>query len=100
MHATQESLKRAIKTMLNDVIERGYKHMINYPQENDALNRLVGEASETINILNAKAENHYLKEGSQQFEKYFHLLSKELDSKSLEYLSRLQEIQRKASQKT
>lgn len=99
MNTTRNSLKKAVDTMLKDVIERGYKHMVNFPQESDELNRLVNEANETIFELNNKIDNHNLEDGTAELSKYYHLISKELDSKSLDYLSRLQEIQRRSQVK-
>lgn len=100
MNTKKESLKSAVHTMLNDVIERAYKHMINYPQENDALNRLANQASETMHELLDKIDTLNPETiVPKELDKTLHLLSQELDSKSLEYLSKLQELQRQAIRK-
>jgi len=97
MNTKIESLKRAVHSMLNDVVERAYKHMINYPQENDALNRLASNANETMHELLDKIDSQNINTlEPNQLNKNLHLISKELNSKSLEYLSQLQDLQRKA----
>ena len=99
MNTTKESLRNAVQTMLNDVMERGYKHMINYPQENDALNRLVNQANKTMHEFLDKIAAFPQEKDEIKFNEFYQEITIELDQKSLEYLSRLQEIQRKAIKK-
>lgn len=96
MNTRKESLTKAVHTMLNDVIERAYKHMVNYPQENDALNRLAHQANEAMHELLDKIETLDPGLPPAKLKEFSHSISQELDSRSLEFLSRLQELQRKA----
>ena len=80
--------------MLNDVIEQGYKQMINYPDSGEELNRIINEASEEINQLTARIDAHQFGADSLELKSHYEEISTELHQKSLRLLGRLQSIRR------
>lgn len=96
MSTNRAELKRAIHTILNDVIEQCFKHLIHHPQNSDELNKIIKESTEEINYLVIKVDAHSLEKGSSELEDHYHNISSDLHKKSLHLLSRLQKIQRNA----
>lgn len=94
MPTERAELKRAIHTILNDVIEQCFKHLIHHPQNSDELNKIIKESTDEINYLVIKVDAHNMKKGSQELEDLYQGISKDLHKKSLILLSRLQKIQR------
>jgi len=96
MPTTRAELKRAIHTILNDVIEHCFKHLIHHPQNSDELNKIIKESTDEINYLVIKVDAHNLKKGSSELTDHYQGISKDLHRKSLYLLSRLQKVQRSA----
>jgi hypothetical protein len=94
MPANKPELKRAVHTILNDVIEQCFKHLIHYPQKSDSLNRIIKEATDEINYLIIKIDAHNHRKGGPELENHFNMISKDLHKKSLVLLARLQQVQR------
>ncbi len=87
-------LRRAVHSILNDVVEQCFHHLIHHPQHTDAINRIIREASEEINYQSLKIDAHTLRQGSKELEEHYAVISRDCQKKSLEMLSRLQRIQR------
>lgn len=94
MPSNRAELKRAVHTILNDVIEQCFRHLIHHPQNSDQLNRIIKDATDEINYLLLKIDAHAFKAGSPELENHYNGISKDLHSKSLRLLSRLQKVQR------
>lgn len=94
MPANKPELKRAVHTILNDVVEQCFKHLIHYPQKSDALNKIIKEATDEINYLIIKIDAHNFKKGSPELDNHYNVISKDLHKKSLHLLARLQQVQR------
>lgn len=94
MPIDRPELKRAIHTILNDVIEQCFKHLIHHPQNSDELNKIIKDSTDEINYLVIKVDAHSLAKGSPELETYYQLISTDLHKKSLYLLSRLQKVQK------
>jgi hypothetical protein len=72
MNTDREQIKYAVQEMLNDVIEQGFHHLVNHPQQSDALNKIIKDASEEMNYQLLKVDSHSHKPGSPRtFPDYF-----------------------------
>lgn len=90
-------LRRAVHSILNDVVEQCFHHLIHHPQHAEALNRIIREASDEINYQSLKIDAHTLRLDSQELYEHYAMISRDTHKKSLEMLSRLQRIQREKS---
>ena len=87
-------LRRAVHSILNDVVEQCFHHLIHHPQHAEAINRIIREASDEINYQSLKIDAHALRPGSKDLDDHYAVISRDTHKKSLEMLSRLQRIQR------
>lgn len=94
MPINRAELKRAVHTILNDVIEQCFKHLIHHPQNSDELNKIIKDSTEEINYLVIKIDAHSYEKGSSELETHYQSISRDLHKKSLYLLSRLQKVQR------
>jgi len=91
--AQKEVVKRAIETILNDVIDRGFKHLMHFPQSDTSLNVILRKASEEMSRLKWQLENHKAKSESE-LDRHFKEVSDDLQKTGLALLSELQEIEK------
>ncbi|MFT4678309.1 MAG: hypothetical protein ACI84C_001889 [Flavobacteriales bacterium] len=94
MPTDRVQLKSAVHTLLNDVIEQCFRHLIHYPQRGDDLNRLIKETTDEINYLTIKIDAHNHRKGTPDLDKHYDQLSRDLHKKSLHLMGKLQKIQR------
>lgn len=94
MPLDRNDLRRAVHTLLNDVVEQCFHHLIHHPHDADHINELISEASDEINYQCLKIDAHNLRSGSRELADHYTQISKATNKKSLEMLSRLQKIQR------
>lgn len=87
-------LKRAVHTIMNDVVEQCFKHLIHNPQTSDELNVIIKDATDEINYQLIKIDAHSYRDESNELEGHYRSISKDVQKKSLHLLSRLQKIQR------
>ena len=92
MTTSREELRRAVHSILNDVVEQGFHHLVSHPQESDELNRVIQEATEELNfqIVQIDAHNHPM--DSAELKEHYLAISKNTQRKSLEFLSRIQRL--------
>lgn len=95
MGADREQIRYAVQEILNDVIEQGFHHLVNHPQEGDELNRIIKEATDELNYQLIKIDSHSHKIGSRELEQHFGQISRDTQRKSLELLGQLQQIQQR-----
>lgn len=93
MNTDREQIKYAVQEMLNDVIEQGFHHLVNHPQQSDALNKIIKDASEEMNYQLLKVDSHSHKPGSPELHAHFQTISSDAQRKSLLLLHELQKIQ-------
>ncbi|MDZ4821876.1 MAG: hypothetical protein SH856_00265 [Flavobacteriales bacterium] len=93
MTTNRESVRLAVHTMLNDVIEQGFHFLVNQSQHSDEVNRIIKEATDELNYQLLKLDAHNFATDSEQLEQHFQTMNKDVHRKSLELLSRLQKIQ-------
>jgi hypothetical protein len=94
MSTIRVQLKSAVHTLLNDVIEQCFRHLIHYPQSSDELNKLIKEATDEINYMTIKIDAHNHRGGTPDLDKHYDQLSRDLHKKSLQLLGKLQKIQK------
>jgi response regulator of citrate/malate metabolism len=92
MTTSREELRMAVHSILNDVVEQGFHHLVSHPQESDELNRVIQEATEELNYQILKIDAHNFTPGSRELEDHFLSISKTTQRKSLELLSRIQRL--------
>jgi hypothetical protein len=93
MGANRNELRYAIQEILNDVIEQGFHHLVNHPQESDELNRIIKDATDELNCQLLKIDSHSFPPGSKELNQHFETISKDTQRKSLELLGQLQQVQ-------
>ncbi|MEY3397814.1 MAG: hypothetical protein RL220_408 [Bacteroidota bacterium] len=95
MTTSREELKRAVHTIMNDVVEQGFHHLIHHPQSSDELNRLIREASDELSYQMLRIDAHSFRQGSRELHNYYLEISKSTQRKSIELLSKIQRIQQR-----
>lgn len=90
---SRESLRQIVQELMNDVIEQGFHHLIHHPQESDALNKIIKDATDEMNYQLLKVDSHNHKHDSEELQKHYQAISHDAQRRSLELLSRLQKIQ-------
>ncbi|MCB0760181.1 MAG: hypothetical protein KDC12_01570 [Flavobacteriales bacterium] len=94
MSTNRVQLKSAVHTLLNDVVEQCFRHLIHHPQSSDELNRIIKDATDEINYLMLKIDAHNHRQGTPDLDKHYESISKDLHKKSLLLMGRLQKVQR------
>ncbi|MDZ4752181.1 MAG: hypothetical protein SGI87_11230 [Flavobacteriales bacterium] len=92
MTTSREELRRAVHSLLNEVVEQGFHHLVSHPQQTDELNRVIQDASEELNYQILKIDAHSFPIGSSELHDHFQQISKSTQRKSLELLSIIQKI--------
>jgi hypothetical protein len=92
MTTSREELRRAVHSILNDVVEQGFHHLVTHQQESDELNRVIHEATEELNFQIMQIDAHNHRTGSPELHNHFLAISKNTQRKSLELLSRIQRL--------
>lgn len=95
MSATREELRYAVQEFLNDVIEQGFHHLVNHPQEDTELNSIIREATDELNKQLRNIDNHSFALESKELEAHYEHISKLTQRRSLELLCQLQKIQQR-----
>jgi len=95
MNTDRDQLRYAVQEFLNDVIEQGFHHLINHPQQSDELNIIIKDATDELNYQLLRIDAHSFKQGSQKLNSHFKAISIETQRRSLELLSNLQKIQQR-----
>ncbi len=94
MPTNRTELKKAVHTILSDIIEQCFRHLINFPQQSDALNIVIKDATNELNYLTLKIDAHNYEKGTELLQDHYRSISKDLHKKSLRMLGRLQKIQK------
>jgi response regulator of citrate/malate metabolism len=92
MTTSREELLMAVHSILNDVVEQGFHHLVSHPQESDELNRVIQEATDELNYQILKIDAHNFTSDSNELKEHFLHISKATQRKSLELLSRIQRL--------
>jgi hypothetical protein len=95
MNTDRDQLRYAVQEFLNDVIEQGFHHLINHPQQSDELNLIIKDATDELNYQLLRIDAHLFKQGSQELNSHYKAISVETQRRSLELLSNLQKIQQR-----
>lgn len=93
MQTNREGLRYAVQEFLNDVIEQGFHHLVNYPQSDNELSLIIKEATEELNYQLLRIDSHSHPQGSKELLDHYMTISKDSQKVSLELLSRLQKVQ-------
>ena len=91
---SRSEIYQAVNTILNDVIEQSFSHLVRHPQRSDELNHIIREASEDLNYYLLKIDAHDHRPNSKGLEEHYLSITKEVGKKSLHLLARLQRLQR------
>lgn len=92
MNITRDALRQVIQELMNDVIEQGFHHLINHPQQSDELNRIIKDATEEMNYQLLKVDSHSLPPDSEALSKHYDIICQDTQNRSLELLARLQHV--------
>lgn len=94
MQNKSSELRRAVHLMMNDVVEQCFSHMIHHPTKSEEINNIIRDASEEINYQVLKIDAHDWSKNEVKLQEHYRAISKDVQRKSLEMLSRLQRIQK------
>jgi arsenate reductase-like glutaredoxin family protein len=95
MESNRDNLRYAVQELLNEVIEQGFHHLINHPQNSDELNRIIKEATDELNYQLLRIDSHSFRKDSQEVKAHYQQVSKDSQRKSLELLGKLQQVQQR-----
>ncbi|HHZ82031.1 MAG TPA: hypothetical protein EYN28_06375 [Flavobacteriales bacterium] len=89
-----ENVRRAIHSMLNDVVEQSFAHVLAYPVDDESAHRLIKKANKSLKriVLQAKQDNLIQDENLKQAA--LRNCVKQAQRTSLELLSELQVLRR------
>ncbi|MBX7052573.1 MAG: hypothetical protein K1X54_11105 [Flavobacteriales bacterium] len=93
MEMTRDALRNVVQELLNDVIEQGFHHLVNHPQQSDELNKIIKDATDELNYQLLKVDSHNHSTNSPALSKHYEEISRDTQRKSLDLLSRLQKVQ-------
>ncbi|HEY8403759.1 MAG TPA: hypothetical protein VIK71_04030 [Flavobacteriales bacterium] len=97
MATTREEIRQAIHDLLNDVIEQGFHHLVNHPQQSIELNEIISEATQELNYQLLKVDSHDFPEDSEAIYEHYQNISRDTQRSSLQLLSRLQKVREVAN---
>ncbi len=92
MATSREELKQAVHDLLNDVIEQGFHHLVNHPQQSNELNQIIHEATNELNYQLLKVDSHDYRPETNELHGHYQSISKDAQRSSLNLLSRLQKV--------
>lgn len=92
MNITRDALRQVVQELMNDVIEQGFHHLINHPQQSDELNRIIKDATEEMNYQLLKVDSHNFPPDSEALNKHYDIICQDTQNKSLELLVCLQHL--------
>lgn len=92
MTTTREEIRQAVHDLLNDVIEQGFHHLVNHPQQSTELNEIISEATQELNYQLLKVDSHSHAEESEAQQHHYQSISHDTQRSSLQLLSRLQKV--------
>ncbi|MBL0315986.1 MAG: hypothetical protein IPP69_09470 [Flavobacteriales bacterium] len=93
MEMTRDALRNVVQELLNDVIEQGFHHLVNHPQQGDELNKIIKDATDELNYQLLKVDSHNHHVNSPGLARHYDEISRDTQKKSLDLLSRLQKVQ-------
>ena len=88
-------VRHVVHSLMNEVIEQGFQHLVHHPQQSDELNKLVIQASEELQQQLTEIDNHPYQEESNAAKVHFRTIAAKAEQRSLELLAWLQRIQRR-----
>ena len=94
MSTRHNDLKRAVHSILNDVVEQCFQHMIHHPQDASVLNGIIKDATDEINYQVLKLEANQGLTDPTKLDQIHRTVSKDTHRKSMELLRKLQHLQR------
>ena len=84
MVTSREELRNALQELMNDVIEQGFHHLMNHPQQSDELNRIIKDATDELNYQLLKVDSHSFRNGSKELKNHYNIISHDTQRKSLD----------------
>lgn len=92
-------VRNAIDNIMNDVMQKAYHHIMNYPRNTDYINKVIKDMR--IDHDSFVNQLHLIKELTSEDEQtlVLHNLTKSLKKKSLVYLLEIQKLQEIETQK-
>lgn len=97
MATNRSQLKQAVHSMLNDVVEQCFHHLIHYPHQTAKINQIIKDATDEINYQLIRIDAHDFSDESVELNQHYQIISKDVHKKSIRLLSDLQHVQREQS---
>lgn len=90
-----ETVRKAIHAMLNDVVENGFKHSLEFPSDKESAHKVIEDANTSLrDIMNAARKNDLIP-NSELKQKAFTQTLKQAEKSSLTFLSEIQLLRRR-----
>ena len=90
-----ENVRRAIHTMLNDVVEQSFAHVLAYPIDDEQAHQLIKKANVSLKALVSQARQDVLIPEENTKQAAFRETVKRAEKISLSLLSELQVLRKK-----
>ncbi|MEO0404638.1 MAG: hypothetical protein AAF193_07180 [Bacteroidota bacterium] len=94
MSTRHNDLKKAVHSMLNDVVEQCFQRMIHHPEDASDLNGIIKDATDEINYQVLKLEANQSVNDPVKLDEIHRVVSKDTHKKSMELLRKLQHLQK------
>lgn len=92
-----ENVRRAIHSMLNDVVEQSFAHVLAYPVDDESAHRLIRKANKSLKTIALQAKRDNLIEDEELKQVALQECVKQAQRVSLELLAELQVLRRNQS---
>ena len=83
MATNRSQLKQAVHSMLNDVVEQCFHHLIHYPHQTAKINKIIKDATDEINYQLIRIDAHDFNEESLELNQHYQIISKSLKRRML-----------------
>jgi hypothetical protein len=90
-----ENIRKAIHAMLNDVVEQGFKHSLEFPNDSERAHKIIENANTSLtNIVNLARKDNLIPNADIKQEAFRHTI-KHAEKTSLQLLSEIQLMRRR-----
>jgi len=90
-----ENIRKAIHAMLNDVVEQGFKHSLEFPNDSESAHKIIENANTSLtDIINLARKDNLMSNAELKQEAFRHTIQK-AEKTSLHLLSEIQLMRRR-----
>ncbi|MBT5147168.1 MAG: hypothetical protein HOM41_01295 [Flavobacteriales bacterium] len=89
-----DNVRKAVHAMLNDVVEQGFKHSLEFPNDSESAHKIIENANTSLtDIINFARKDNLMHNADVKQEAFRHTI-KQAEKTSLKLLSEIQQMRR------